>query len=165
MEDSVLRELKKLREIQPDPAYSRRSRIFILNSKIGTKKDGWLMDLISEISTPRLKVVTSAAFTLILITGGVIYYLNQLNQDNIVVRAQKVNATIQVQLDEIKYILESTPLNPSDVPTLQDLLKEASDNLIEASELETDNVDLDKSLEKIKSAEETLLKINELLKK
>ncbi len=147
--------LKDLNQIKPDSDYSRRSRTLILYTGNNLK----------ILNFPVLKMAMVAVFVLFLIIFGGVYYTNQLNQEKLIVKASEINTSIQIKLDEIKYILENKPqLNLSDISTIQTLLDEANKELKEASVLSVKSEKLGEVLEKIKSAQEDFLKINSMLK-
>lgn len=166
--------LKELKQIQPDPDYSSRSRVLILNSKITSSKTefqkGWFSQ-IAEIfdGFQLMKTAAITAVILVLIaSGGVYYYLYQFyqsNQEELVVKAGEINNSIQIKLDEIKYILEqkSSMINAPTSDDIQILLGKAALELEEASKLNGDGKNIEELLKKIKSAEELLFQIDSLL--
>jgi len=110
----------------------------------------------------RLAFATGIALVLILIAGSVYYINNQLNQNNLVVKASEMNASIQVKLNEIKYLLETSPqIDFSQISTIQALLEKAANELKEVSAL--GDKDLNESLKKIDSTREILYQIDEIL--
>jgi len=158
MDKELLKILKELKQVRPDPAYSRQSRLLILGPEV---KQGGVIDILSNFYSVRL-ALAGIAIVLILVAGSVYYINNQLKQNDLVVKASEMNTSIQVKLNEIKYLLENKPVNASDASTIQALLEKAVTELKEASNSSTSTLDV--SLEKIKSAQETLYQIDALLK-
>ena len=175
MNQDIFKILKELKRIQPDPDYSRQSRLLILGSKgldtlvkSPNLKQGWVADILNGFyfttRLTRLAFVTGMTLVLILIAGSVYYINNQLNQNNLVVKASEMNASIQVKLNEIRYLLENKPTDLKSILTVQDLLEKATKELKEVSTLDLEGKDLSESLEKIKSAQEIFYQIDTLLK-
>ena len=166
--------LKELKKIQPDPGYSKRSRLLILQNapacrQAGTyaEKKTWLADILRTFYPAKLAFAAGVAVILLLVVSGSVYYVNnQLNQRNLVVRASEMNDSIQIRLNEIKYFLEnnSQQLNIGNFYAIQGLLDKITTELKEASLLSLENKNLEESLQKIKSVQETLLQIDALLK-
>ncbi|NCO15525.1 hypothetical protein COW77_02405 [Candidatus Wolfebacteria bacterium CG18_big_fil_WC_8_21_14_2_50_39_7] len=173
MNQDLSKILKELKQIQPDPDYSRQSRLLILGSKgldtlikSPNLKQGWAADILNNFyfttRLTRLAFATGIALVLILIAGSVYYINNQLNQNNLVVKASEMNASIQVKLNEIKYLLETSPqIDFSQISTIQALLEKAANELKEVSAL--GDKDLNESLKKIDSTREILYQIDEIL--
>ena len=172
MNQDLFKILKELKQIQPDPDYSRQSRLLILNSKkevdvlikSPVPKSGWFSDVLNNFYSVKLAFVAGITLVLILITGSVYYINNQLNQNNLVVKASEMNASIQVKLNEIRYLLENKSINPLNILAIQTLLEKAAKELKEVSVLDSEGKDLSESLEKIKSAQEIFYQIDILLK-
>jgi hypothetical protein len=172
MNQDLFKILKELKQIQSDPDYSRQSRLLILNSKkevdvlikSPVPKSGWFSDVLNNFYSVKLAFVAGITLVLILITGSVYYINNQLNQNNLVVKASEMNASIQVKLNEIRYLLENKSINPLNILAIQTLLEKATKELKEVSVLDSEGKDLSESLEKIKSAQEIFYQIDTLLK-
>lgn len=171
MSQDLFKILKELKRIQPDPDYSRQSRLLILSPKRPDAliegpelRQGWVTDILNSFYSARLAFAAGIAVILILAAGSVYYTNNQLNQNNLVVKASEMNASIQVKLNEIKYLLENKSINPLNILAIQILLEKANKELKEVSTLDLEGKDLDKSLEKIKSAQEIFYQIDILLK-
>jgi membrane protein insertase Oxa1/YidC/SpoIIIJ len=172
MNQDLFKTLKELKQIQPDSDYSRQSRLLILNSKNEVdvliknpvSRSGWFSDILNNFYSVKLAFATGMALVLILIAGSVYYINNQLNQNNLVVKASEMNASIQVKLNEIKYLLENKPASLSNAITIQTLLEKATKELKEVSTLDLEGRDMAESLEKIKSAQEIFYQIDILLK-
>ena len=155
--------LKGLKNIAPDPDYSKKSRFLILSQqKSQTSPSSY--NLLKLISPLRFAMALGILIAL-MISGGV-YYVDKSNKDELMVRAGELNGSIQVKLNEIKYLLESNnrPLTGEDISQIQVLLNKTTDELKEALNLNQNNEDLEKSLEKIKAAQEILLNIDAALK-
>ena len=163
--------LKELKNIQPDPNYSKRSRFLILQSA-RRKEDqdvdlrgqkAWLAEFLRILYPAKLAFVVSIVILILAISGGIYYINNQLNQKDLVVKASEMNASIQIKLNEIKYLLENQPqVDPAKISTIQGLLEKATNELKEVSVLGDKN--LDESLRKIKSSQEILEQVDALLK-
>lgn len=160
MNKNLLENLKGLRQIQPDSDYTARSRFLILAKPTATKNLPRFK--ITEIYRPALAVGLIGAFVLIAL--GSVYQIIKPDQDNIVARANELNGSIQVKLNEIKYLIEHNNLNAEKILNIQALLEKTTNDLKEASTLSQKNKDLEKSLEKIKSAQELLLQIDAMIK-
>jgi len=171
MNQDLFKTLKELKQIQPDSDYSRQSRLLILSPerqnilvKGPELRQGWVSDILNSFYSAKLAFAAGIAVVLILAAGSVYYINNQLNQNNLVVKASEMNASIQVKLNEIRYLLENRPMDLKSILTIQDLLEKANKELKEVSTLDLEGKDLDKSLEKIKSAQEIFYQIDILLK-
>lgn len=162
MDNKLFKILKELKEIEPNQDYSRRSRLLI----VGTVKEGknLIGDSFKLFRFAGIKMA-AAALALLLIISGSVYYVNQSNEKELMVKANEINNSIQIKLDEIKYILENKPqLNSSDIAAIQTILEETIKELEEASSLSAESKNMEEVLEKIKSAQEDFLKINLMLK-
>jgi hypothetical protein len=168
MSQDLFKILKELKNIQPDPDYSKQSRLLILQNvparQAGTymEKRGGLADILRFLYPAKLALAVGIIILILVISGGVYYINNQSNQRNLVVRASEMNASIQVKLNEIKYVLENKPqLDVENILIIQELLEKAANELKEVSAL--GNKDLNESLRKIKSSQEALEQIDALL--
>lgn len=161
MNKDLFENLKGLRHIQPDSDYAARSRFLILATpQINAKQTR-----IFAMPVYKLAFAMGIISVFILMAFGGVYFINKPNQNDFVVRANELNGSIQVKLNEIKYLVESGQhLDAKNIHNVQVLLEEATNELKEALALSQDNKDLEKSLEKIMSAKETLLQINAMLK-
>jgi hypothetical protein len=165
MEKDLFKILKELKQIQPDSDYSRQSRLLILNSnrpEILVKSPELRRNRFADVLAfnPARLALALGVFVIFII--GTVYYVNsQLNQNNLVVKAGEMNDSIQIKLNEIKYLLENKPVTSENISTVQVMLGKAIDELKEASNFDGD---LDNSLEKIKSAQEIFSQIDTLLK-
>jgi len=171
MSQDLFKILKELKNIQPDSDYSRQSRFLILQSaRINADQDAdlrgqkaWLVEILRVLYPAKLALGVGIVILILTISGGVYYINNQLNQRNLVVQASEMNASIQVKLNEIKYLLETSPqIDSSQISTIQVLLEKAANELKETSAL--GNKDLNESLRKIKSSQEALEQIDVLLR-
>lgn len=165
MEKDLFKILKELKQIQPDSDYSKQSRLLILNSnrtdvlvKSPELRRNWFADILVFNSA---RLVLALGIFVIFIIGTVYYINNRLNQNNLVVKASEINDSIQVKLNEIRYLLENKPITSKNISTIQVLLEKATNELKAVSTLDGN---LDKSLEKIKSAQEIFSQIDALLK-
>ncbi len=157
MEQELFKILRELKQIQPNADYSKRSRALILGAKT-FRHWQW-------IYSPKFAMVTAMAVVLILMISGSFYYIKiQSNQEDLVVRASELNSSIQIKLNEIKYFIENDQISPGAISTIQTLLEEATNDLQEASKLSLKEEELEKSLQKLKLAQEILLQIDSLLK-
>ncbi len=159
MNKDLFKILKELQQIKPDPNYSRQSRLLIVGLR--EKLDITAKSLFLNFFSVRFKMAIGTALTLILMISGTIYYINQLNQQKLVAKANEINSSIQIKLDEFKYILENKPqVDSTTISNVQTLLEKANNELKEASTLNN----LEEALQKIKSAQEIFLQINSALK-
>lgn len=172
MEKNLLKTLKELKKIQPNSDYFKQSRFLILQTNPESVKEtrlsmGFIFGNLKNIlSLNPVRLVFSAAALILIfgISGGFYFVNDRSNQNKLVAQASEINASIQVNLDEIKYLLENEPYPAIEsVLEIRELLGRA------AQELETislsDNKNIDESLKKIKLAQETLSQINLLLEK
>jgi len=171
MNDNLLKKLKELKKIQPDPEYSRRSRLLLIDLK---SKEEFLSEksilsmagvfniLINFYSNRRLALAAGTLGVLTLIIIGGFYRINQLNQDNLVVKASEVNASIQVKLNEIQYLLQNnaSSIDANQILTIQAMLQNSAEDLKAA--LSSKPEELDKALEKLKAAEDMLYQIDQI---
>ncbi|MDP3015339.1 MAG: hypothetical protein Q8N28_02955 [bacterium] len=160
MNKNLLENLKELRQIQPDSNYTTRSRFLILAEPTATENLPGFK--ITQIYKPAFAIGLISIFVLMALGG--IYQIIKPGQNDLVVRANEINSSIQVKLDEIKYLIENNNhLNAENILNIQALLEKTTNELKEASILSQENKDLGKSLEKIKSAQEILLQIDAML--
>ena len=168
MNNNLLENLKNLRQIQPDSDYTARSRFLILAEPSSTLAEPAATEnspefKITRIYRPAFAIGLISIFVLMVLGG--IYQIIKPNQNDLVVRANEINSSIQVKLNEIKYLIENNNhLNAENILNIQALLEKTTNELKEASALSQENKDLEKSLEKIKSAQEILLRIDAMLK-
>lgn len=168
MEEKLLKNLKELKKIQPDPDYSKRSRLFVLSqARINEEKPafGGVFNILRNFYSIKLATAVAVLIFIFMVSGGVYYYVRQSNRNELVVQAGEMNASIKVKLDEIKYTLEHGYfIDPAKVVDIQFLLEKATNDLKEASALSADEENIEESLQKIKSAQESLLQIDALIK-
>ncbi|MFH1346692.1 MAG: hypothetical protein ABIH10_00385, partial [Spirochaetota bacterium] len=96
---------------------------------------------------------------ILIVSSSVFYTTNEINKHKFVVKAGEVNNSIQIKLDEIKYLLGNKEIDYNKGVVIQAMLMQATKELEQASK----ENNINKSLEKIKSAQETLYKIDALL--
>lgn len=165
MDKELIKILNELKNVAPDAGYSVRSRNLLLaeinaGKRTAPKRFSLADILVAAYSRRPIYVIAATAFALILIVSGSAFYtVNEMNRQNFVVKAGEVNNSIQVKLDEIKYLLGSKEIDYNKGVAIQIMLLEATEELEQASE----ENDTNKSLEKIKLAQETLYKIDALL--
>ncbi len=166
MDKDLAKILKELKDIAPDAGYSIRSRNMLLaeinTSKRAVSKRFSLADVFTAAySRKPVYVLATTAFLLFLIvSSSALYTINEINKHEFVVKAGEVNNSIQVKLNEIKYLLESKEIDYNKGVVIQVMLMQANEKLKKASE----EKNIDKSLEKIKSAQEIFSQIDLLLK-
>lgn len=160
-----LKILKELRHIAPRSGYSAESRDLLLRelqsqvmvSKTPLKEGGIFIFLREMFFTRAAFAAELTAFAVLVALLGV--YLNRASNEKLVVQANEVNASIQVKLNEIKYLLEKpAPRTIEETEAIVSLLNDATEALLEANE-DLVSEELEKSLEKMKVAEEAFLKI------
>lgn len=162
MNKNLLENLKGLRKIQPDFDYTAQSRFLILAEPTAANNLPRFR-IITQIYKPAFAIGLISVFVLLIALGSV-YQVIKPGQNDLVVRANAINGSIQVKLNEIKYLIEHNNLNAENILNIQSLLEKTTNNLKEASILSQKDKDLEKSLEKIRSAQELLLKIDAMLK-
>ncbi len=160
MNKNLLENLKNLRQIRPNSDYTTRSRFLIL-AEPTTAENLPIFKITQIFYRPAFAIGLISVFVLMALGG--IYQIIKPNQNDLVVKANEINSSIQVKLDEIKYLIEHNDLSAENILNIQALLEKTTNELKEASTLSQENKDLGKSLEKIKSAQEILLQINALL--
>ena len=159
----LIKLLKQLRKIEPDPAYSERSLNLILSSgrpvkrETGFKEAGFWAWLIQP-SFRRTLAAEVSGFVIILIILGV-YYFQLQNKNSLVVQADEINASIQLKLNEIQYLIQNDNLETSTTSSLAISLGQAEEEL-KIAEAELQNNDIEKSLEKIKAVQKIFEEIN-----
>ncbi|MBN2198161.1 hypothetical protein JW698_03185 [Candidatus Wolfebacteria bacterium] len=174
MEKDLLKNLKELKKIKPDSDYSKQSRFLILQSspefsKIEKRRllSGQFFGNFSKnlvLSPIRMTISVAIIVLMFAVSIGAYYANNQFNQNNFVVKASEMNNSIQVKLNEIKYLLENKPYPDVErALMIQNFLEEAANKLKEIPSL-SENKNLDESLEKIELAQEILSQIDLLLK-
>ena len=165
MDKDLIKILNELKNVAPDAGYSAKSRNLLLaeinaDKRTAPKKFSLADILVAVYSRRPIYVIAATAFALILIVSSSAFYMiNKMDRQDFVVKAGEVNNSIQVKLDEIKYLLGSKEIDYNKGVVIQTMLLEATEELKQASE----ESDSNKSLEKIKSAQETLYKIDALL--
>ncbi|MFA5098988.1 MAG: hypothetical protein WC461_02085 [Candidatus Paceibacterota bacterium] len=165
MDKELIKILSELKSIAPDADYSAKSRNLLLaeinSGKRMIPKRFSLADvLVAAYSRKPIYAIAATAFALFLIiSGSALFTIDQINKHDFVVKAGEVNESIQIKLDEIKYLLGNKEVDYNKGVTIQAMLIQANEQLKQAS----DESDTDKSLEKIKAAQDTLYKIDLLL--
>lgn len=151
--------LKELKNITPDPAYRARSRSVLLATldaqpRQPLEKQGFFAVFWDILSTKPAMAAETIAFIALVTLGGL--YLHRQSTDKLVVQANDVNSSIQVKLDEIKYLLnKNQPLfSPQKTKELNILLNDAK-NFLKEAEGDLNTANLEDSLRKLKIAEET----------
>lgn len=171
MDKDLFKVLKELKNIQPDLDYSKRSRLLILAQTRNYAEENvelrgqkiWLANILRVFYPTKLALAVGIIILVLVISGGVYYINNQLNQNDLVVKASEINASIQIKLNEIRYLLENNPQpNTESMLAIHVLLEKAANELKEVSAL--GDKDLNESLRKIKSSQEALEQIDDILK-
>jgi len=164
MGNNLFKIFKELKEIRPDADYSHKSKILLLSEVERNKRRVTLADIFSSFYSNKLALgIVSSVILLLIISGGIYYVQNQLNQNNLVVKASETNASIQVKLNEIQYLLQNPALiDANQISAIKAMLNNSADDLKAA--LSSKPEELDKSLQKLKAAEEMLYQIDELTK-
>ena len=163
MEEELIKILKELKGNSPDPAYSRNSRTIILSAKKEPKKIG-LFEFLKRFQSARL-TVASEILSVLFITALIgAYYIQRVNdRDKLVVQANDLNSSIQLKLNEIKYLIQDPQaLNHSKTTNLGDLLLKATEDL-KTADADLKENKIAESLDKIKSAEGNLKEIESAL--
>lgn len=164
MEQDLVKILRELREIKPDADYTRRSRLLIVSDgEIGSLPKYGFFDILKTISFNRMALVAEITVALVLFILGGVYYIHQSNQ-NLVVQANELNATIQLKLDEITSYLKNQPgVDPSRIGEVNLLLEKVNADLNQAS-VDLKDGKLEDSLKKMKSAQEVFSQVESVIK-
>ena len=171
MNEKLIKTLKTFKQINPDSNYSKNSLAIIFASPKKTASDlnpREQMPMLWGFHFNKLTPVLSAVFAFLILIGG-FYYLGiypfiPANQKQIVAEADEINQSIQVQLQEIKYLVEQQPtISPLQITAFQGLLNKVTVELQEASNLSKDSEKLEESLQKIKAANQILQEANSIL--
>lgn len=164
----LLKELKNVKQARQARENSRRLLLSQLSQLPAQKYDGlqekeWSFSSLYGFITNRPTLAAEIAFALIFAIGGGLYLRHESSQ-KLVVEANNVNASIQVKLDEVKYLLNKpSHLTPRNAKEIASFLEEAEKALKEANEsLKIEN--LENSLEKMKVAENAFSEIESIAK-
>ncbi len=151
--------LKELKRIEPDSAYSARSKSALLATlaiepRPSLEKKGFLSVFPAFFLTKPALAAQTVAVILVIVAGG--WYLNRQSNESLVVEANEVNSSIQVKLNEIDYLLKNKQpaFSPEKTRELNLLLQQAEEALRIAHE-DLNTANLVDSLDKLKNAEET----------
>lgn len=161
MEEKLLKTLKEMRQIQPNSDYSRNSKMLILasNKSVSAQTAGFsIFNKFNIFNKLTVSSATVAILSVVLIAG---YYFNSTNENKIIARANEINASIQVKLTEIQYLLNHKTDAADAANDIQILLIEAATNLEEAEKLVADGK-TEEAFDKIKKAQEIFVKIDDL---
>ena len=164
MGQDLVKILRELREIKPGADYTRRSRLLIVSDgeTSSLPKYGFFR-ILKTISFNRMALVAEITVVLVLFILGGVYYTHQSNQ-NLVVQANELNATIQLKLDEITSYLKNQPgVDSSRIGEVNLLLEKANADLNQAS-ADLKDGKLEDSLKKMKSAQEVFSQIESVIK-
>lgn len=163
MEDKLIKILRELKRIESDPAYSRKSRTIILSSRQNLQKIGFV-EFLKRFQSARFTIITEVlSVLLVTVLIGAYYTRGVQNKDRLVVQANELNDSIQLKLNEIKYLIQDPKtLNASKTVNLGDLLFKATLDLKEA-DASLSSGKIESSIERIKSAEKNLKDIESAL--
>ena len=163
MDKELFKILKELKGVEPDYDYARRSRLLIVGEEKELGPKVGFFEVLRSFSSNRMALAAKiTALMIIFILAGV-YYVHQSNQ-NLVVQANELNATIQLKLNEItSYLNGQTAVNPLRISEVNLLLQKATADLNEANAGLKDGK-LEESLIKIKSAQEEFSQIESIIK-
>ncbi|MEK7149877.1 MAG: hypothetical protein AAB757_02800 [Patescibacteria group bacterium] len=132
-DQDIIKILQNFKSIKPDRNYSEKSRMLVLLSK----------EQIADNKLPSFKIksfadvlklstlVGAAIFLLLFLVGGVSYInknfsplaLEGLNQKSLIAEAENINNSIQITLEEIKYLNQS---NQNAINTIEEVSKNKS---------------------------------------
>lgn len=169
---NLINNLKELRNIEPDKAYSSHSRFSILSLNKNILKDfsgeekklsfyGWFF---GNFYLSRLAPSFGIIITIIAI-GYVAFSYLPTQQKRLVAEANEINAEVQIKLNDIQYYLDNnSTISQSDTIKIIDLLQKSAEELSEAKNISSDKENIESAITKIKNAQETLQEINDLLK-
>ena len=163
----LINNLKELRNIEPDAEFSSHSRFLILSLKKEFSRAeklspyGWFF---GNFYLSRLAPSFGIIITIIAV-GYVAFSYLPTQQKRLVAKANEINAEIQINLNDIQYYFDNnSEISQSDTTAIVDLLQKSAKELNEAKNISSDKENIEETLIKIKNAQETLTKINELLK-
>ncbi|MBI5401312.1 hypothetical protein HZB05_00570 [Candidatus Wolfebacteria bacterium] len=129
-EEKIVKILQNLKSVKPDRNYSEKSRMLVLllkeqiaDNKFSRSKIKSFADIL-RLST----LIGAAIFLLLFLVGGVSYInknfsplaLEGLNQKSLVAEAENINSSIQITLEEIKYLDQS---NQKAIKTIEEVSK------------------------------------------
>ncbi len=161
MIDSI-KQLKTLRSVSPDPDYSAHSRNLILSERptlARKQKEHSSMFMIAKRQTTAI-ILSSA---LVVLTGffGISYLKEIFTESSSVAKANEINSSIQIKLDEIKYFIEtSAPMGKHAADRTNTMLSEAKKELEAATDsLKKD--DVKDFMVKIRASQEIIAKMKE----
>ena len=163
MNNNLFKILQELKKIQPDADYSHKSKTLLLSEIGADKKRLTLADIFSSFYSNKLVLgAVSSVVLLLIISSGIYYVKSSLNQSDLVVKASETNASIQVKLNEIQYLLQNnaSSIDANQILAIQAMLQNSADNLQAA--LSSKPEEFDKSLQKLKEAEEMLYKVDQI---
>lgn len=159
MNDQLIKILKNLKQIEPDPGYSARSRHLLLSSKESPGRKGLFTlfsHILADFQSMRFSLVAEVltAMLLIVFISSYSIYTAQTHREKLVVQANDINSSIQVQLDEIQYILNTKKAaDMVDKAQLNQSITQAQEKLNTAkAQLEDNN--LESAVDNIKSAQD-----------
>lgn len=158
--------LKGLKNIRPDNNYSKQSLQLILSSpQISANNNNGRLTIADILNWFDIKHLTMSAGAIAAFIFVILWAVSYLpgNKNSLIVKANEINASIQVKLDEIEYHLNSQIIDSSTADNIQNLLKKTTDELIKAqNELSLNPERLKEIIEKIKKAEQDMIEINQL---
>ncbi|MCX6702315.1 MAG: hypothetical protein NTW60_00360 [Candidatus Wolfebacteria bacterium] len=167
MKNSLGKILKEFKDIKPDADYSRRSRSLILSYRKELEADKinsfGFFSFVRNFQSMRLTLASEMTGTLILAAIFGIFFINQNNNQNLVVQANEINNSIQIKLNEIQYLMQTQVTSTSQKSDLNISLGKAAEELKQAQTEVKDN-NIGNSVEKIKSAEKVLIEAESVLK-
>lgn len=158
MDDNLIKILKGLKNIEPDASYKAKSRYLILSSKESPKKEGVFSvfsHILADFQSMRFSLAAevSSALLLVLFLSSYYIYTAQTHTEKLVVQANDINSSIQVQLDEIQYILNTkSTADTVDKAQLHKSISKAEEKL-NAAKVNLQNNNLESAVDNIKSAQ------------
>ena len=154
MNKELYKILYEMRNLEPDRAFSARTRKHILASKTS-----WFTIFGRIPETLRMREI--GVMTVILIMA-VVYFMNITQENNLIVQADEMNTSIQVKLKEIQYLIDHQPaVDEATSKKVEVLLNSATEELEKASNLDSKNPE--EVLQKIQSTERILKELQSLL--
>lgn len=155
--------LKELKNIKPDAQYSKHSRDLILLSKNGKQTKFIYTDAFNWIKLHRLSA-TIGSFGILAIFAFIIVSYLPGNKNGLVAKANEINSSIQIRLDEIQYQLNSQPISTSTAINAKNSLNEATKKLLNAFEISSDPNKIENVVNNVKEAENMIAELNSRLK-
>lgn len=162
MDPLLNKHFKNLKDISPCPNFSAQSKAAILAEVKIARKENVSMP-ISFAKRQIFAAVSCGLGVIALLFVGVTSLKTTFDKSSAIAKANEINNSIQVKLNEIRYIVDSGKIDLNSLNKAVITLQEVKQDLESASDmLKKDEVD--NLVQKIESAQESVKKIEEDLK-